>query len=404
VLQRTRSQSFRFAYYESWLQNNKAIPLSRSLPLQTGLFTGKKTRAFFSGILPEQKQREAIAGILGISADNEYRMLEELGGECAGAVMLYPDGVNPPQKPLPSLRELSENELIDILNELPSRPLMVGTTGLRFSLAGAQDKLPVIYANYKISLPLNDTPSTHILKPEPERFPGLALNEVFCMQLAKHVGLKVPDVEYLVIGDKPCILISRYDRVQDKHNHTIRIHQEDFCQALGIPPDRKYESEGGPGIRQCIALLRDWSSIPALDISQFIHALIFNVLIGNADAHGKNFSFLYPSNQRSLAPQYDLVSTIAWPRLSKHLAMTIGNNTSVNVFGIGAWKQMAVSCNLGWPMIRQKIRDISNLVLANAKNINIASHPGMDEKVNSLKKDLESRAKRMLQALSSQNV
>lgn len=292
TLQKHRGQSYRFSYNKAWLKNDRAIPLSRSLPLSTRIFSDKKTRAFFSGILPEQKQREIIADILGISEENEYRMLEKLGGDCAGSVMVYPSGVFPPQAKPQLLRELPENDLIDIINELPSRPLMAGTTGLRLSLAGAQDKLPVVYSNNKIYLPLNDTPSTHILKPEPEHFPGLASNEVFCMKLAKHSGLRVPDVEYLIIGNRPCIIVQRYDRIIDKeNNNTLRIHQEDFCQALGIPPDRKYQSEGGPTIKQCIALLRDWSTIPAIDISQFVILQYLMRSLGMRMLMGKTFLF-----------------------------------------------------------------------------------------------------------------
>lgn len=203
------------------------------------------------------------------------------------------------------------------------RPLMAGSEGVRLSLAGAQGKLPLVVREGRVFLPLDDTPSTHILKPEPERFPGLVANELFCLRLAKASGLDVPDAEAGRAGGVPYLLISRYDRVGNS-----RVHQEDVCQALGFPPERKYQQEGGPLLRDGIALLREWSTAPVLDIRSLIDGLIFNVLIGNADAHGKNYSLLYHKGARRLAPFYDLVCTLAWPEVSENLepvASAIGN-------------------------------------------------------------------------------
>jgi len=316
ILEQDDSGLMQFSYDQAWLEKPGAMPLSRSLPLQSEVFSGKKARSFFAGILPEERPREKIAEILGISDTNDFAMLERIGGECAGAVSLLPEGVAPTDPKNAGHRELTDPELQLLIAELPDRPLMVGKDGLRLSLAGAQDKMPVIVHNKSICLPLGGTPSTHILKPEPDRFPGLAANEMFCMTLARTVGLKTPNTEYRLIGKKSCILVQRYDRVTDENGSTTRLHQEDFCQALGFPPERKYQAEGGPALSDCISLLRDWSTVPVLDIPSFINCLIFNVLIGNADAHGKNYSFLYSGGERRLAPYYDLVSTLAWPGLA----------------------------------------------------------------------------------------
>ena len=272
-------------------------------------------------------------------------MLERIGGECAGAVSLLPEGIVPIDPKDTRHHELTKSELIQIIDELLRRPLMAGEEGLRLSLAGAQDKLPIILHNNKISLPLDGAPSTHILKPEPSNFPGLAANEVFCMTLARAVGLNTPNLEYRLIGTKPCILVQRYDRTTDENGTTIRIHQEDFCQALGFPPERKYQAEGGPTLGDCISLLQNWSTTPVLDIPQFINGQIFNVLIGNTDTHGKNFSFLYSGGKHRLAPYYDLVSTLVWLNLSRNHAMKIGGCKSVNAFTIGEWKKMAKKNN-----------------------------------------------------------
>jgi len=389
-----------FSYDQTWLEKPSAIPLSRSLPLQSEVFSGKKARPFFAGILPEEGPREKIAEILGISDTNDFAMLERIGGECAGAVSLFPEGVTPTDSKNDRHRELTEPELRQLVAELPNRPLMVGTDGLRLSLAGVQDKLPVIIHNNGIFLPLGDTPSTHILKPEPDRFPGLAANEIFCMTLAQAVGLNAPNTEYRLIGKKSCILVQRYDRVTDETGSTTRLHQEDFCQALGFPPERKYQAEGGPTLGDCISLLRDWSTAPVLDIPNFINGLIFNVLIGNADAHGKNYSLLYSSGERRLSPYYDLVSTLAWPNLSKNLAMKIGGCKSVNAFTIGDWKKMAKKTGLGWPMIRERMAESCHSVLNELDEVQAQTKDYSESMVTLLHETMGDRVVRMLDALS----
>ena len=363
ILEQDDSGLLIFRYDEVWLEKPDAMSLSRSLPLQPDAFKGKEARAFFAGILPDAGPREIVAAILGISERNDFAMLERIGGECAGAVSLYPEDDVPPQSKEPSYRELSETELKDILDELPRRPLMAGKEGVRLSLAGAQDKLPVFLRDNQICLPLADTPSTHILKPEPDRFDGLAANETLCMSLAKVVGLSVPDVAYRIIGTKPCMLVKRYDRLVDDNGIMRRLHQEDFCQAMGFPPERKYQQEGGPLVRDCIALLRDWSTIPVLDIRDFIDGLIFNILIGNADAHGKNYSILYAGDGRRLAPFYDLVCTMAWDDLSKIPAMKIGGCKTMETVTSSNWKRMSEESRLGWPMVRDRIIELSQRVL-----------------------------------------
>jgi len=217
-----------FRYAQEWTGRSDSMPLSRSLPLQSEPFRGKHARPFFAGILPDEGPRQQIAAILGISERNDFAMLERIGGECAGAVSLLPEGTPPPTVGETRVRELSENELEDIVGELPRRPLMAGREGLRLSLAGSQSKLPVLIRNAAIALPLGNTPSTHIIKPEPERFPGLVATEVLCMTLAKAVGLNVPPVSVRPVGNKPCIVV----------------HREDHASAL---------AEDGPGIQRGLA-------------------------------------------------------------------------------------------------------------------------------------------------------
>ena len=400
TLEQDDSGLMQFSYNQTWLEKPGAMSLSRSLPLQSGAFPGKKARPFFAGILPEERPREKIAEILGISDTNDFAMLERIGGECAGAVSLLPEGVAPTDPKNARHHELTEPELQQLVAELPNRPLMVGRDGLRLSLAGAQDKLPVIVHNNRICLPLGGTPSTHILKTEPDRFPGLAANEIFCMTLAQAVCLNTSNTEYRLIGKKSCILVQRYDRATDEDGITTRLHQEDFCQALGFPPERKYQAEGGPTLSDCISLLRDWSTVPVLDIPRFIKGLIFNVLIGNADAHGKNYSFLYSGGQRRLSPYYDLVSTLAWPDLSRNLAMKIGGCESVNAFTIGDWEKMAEKAGLGWPMIRERMSESCHSVLNKLDEVRTQTREYSDSMVTLLHETIGGRVVRMLEALS----
>ena len=261
--------------------------------------------------------------ISGVSVGNDYALLQELGGDCAGAITLLDVGVELPNEP--RSRSLSEEQLDALLRELPQRPLAADPEeGTRLSLAGAQPKLPVIH-DAGIALPLNvAAATTHIIKPEPSRFPGLVDNEAFCMELARAVDLPTASVTKQVSSSGlPYLLVERYDR--DLTSDPIRrLHQEDVCQALGYPSDRKYQADGGPTVADTVTLLRLRSAMPSQDLPTFWHALVFNWLIDNCDAHAKNFSLLYDAGAPMLAPLYDLVSTTVYPELTRRLAMSLG--------------------------------------------------------------------------------
>src|SRR5580692_11533869 len=224
-----------FDYAESWLNKPGATPLSQSLPLRTKRFNRNECRGYFAGILPEEAKREIIARNLGISARNDYAMLERIGGECAGAVTFVPAGGALPKKNY-DYRKLSDNELAGILRELPKRPLLAGDKGVRLSLAGAQDKVAVRIEGGEISLPLGGAPSTDILKPAVERFDGVVFNEALCMNLAAASGLPAAGVETRTVDGIDFLVVERNDRHHgksaDDNPNLERLHQEDFCQAL----------------------------------------------------------------------------------------------------------------------------------------------------------------------------
>jgi serine/threonine-protein kinase HipA len=357
-----------FDYAESWLKNPSAIALSHSLPLAKKHFTRNKCRGFFAGILPEEGKREIVAHNLGISARNDYAMLEKIGGECAGAVTFLPVGTELPKRE-DSYRAISNKELAEILKALPRRPLMAGDEGVRLSLAGAQDKIAVHVWRKNISIPLGGSPSTHILKPAIDRFEGLVFNEALCMKLARAIGMNAAHAEIGQVEGIDYLLVERYDRTTSSGApgaaQTLkREHQEDFCQALGIVPENKYQAEGGPSLKQCFALVRDASSAPVIDLQALLDAVIFNFLIGNHDAHGKNFSLTYSGGQTRLAPLYDLVSTSYYPELSPKMAMKIGGEYLSAKITVKHFEQSAEEAGLAKPMARRRVPELAELILS----------------------------------------
>ena len=355
-----------FQYGESWLQREGAVPLSHSLPLRAERFRRKECRGFFAGILPEKSQREMIARNLGISASNDYAMLERIGGECAGAVTFLP------HEPMPDrhygYRELSDEQLAAILKELPRRPLLAGEEGVRLSLAGAQDKLAVRLEKGAICLPLGGAPSTHILKPNVERFAGVVFNEAFCLRLAAATGLPAAAVETRDVAGFDFLLVERYDRqhraVPDSAAVVDRLHQEDFCQALAIVSEQKYQKEGGPSLKQSFALLREVSSAPVIDLARLLDDVVFNYIVGNNDAHGKNFSLVYRPGatgelETRLAPLYDVVSTVYYPELSQDMAMRIGAQYSSEKVTLRDFEKLADDTKLGKALVRERVREMT---------------------------------------------
>lgn len=354
-----------FTYDGDYLASECAAPISHSLPLRSEPYGKRQLRPFFAGLLPEESQRQRIATYLGLSESDDFSMLEAIGGECAGALTILPQGFLP-RHTHTDISQCTEDRLSDIIKALPYRPMLAGEDGLRLSLAGAQSKLPVIFRDGNFYLPENGTPSTHILKPEiSEWFKGIVANEHCCMTLASSLGIPVAKTNMISIRGMPCLLVERYDRTVEMETGAVRrIHQEDFCQALGKPPEQKYQSEGGPLVRDIVRLIRSgWSSRPAKDVLAFVDLVVFNVIIGNADAHGKNYSMLYDGKSRHLAPGYDLVSTVFWPTLAAAPAMKIGGSDSINSILSGHWRKFAEEINISSAALRLRIKTLCSGVI-----------------------------------------
>lgn len=310
---------FSFRYAPEYLQQ-KGVALSCSLPLRAEEFSYREARPFFAGVLPEETSRDIVADRLNVSRNNDIKLANAICGDCAGAVSLLPAG----QKPLPegqSVAWLSPEEFASVLRNLSERSLLAPGDHVRISLAGAMCKLTVCHDGERFGIPDENTPSTHIIKPGRADLPDLVHNECFCALLAEKAGLSVAKASILEHAEGTFLLVERYDR-RDGH----RIHQEDFCQALGYVPTDKYQSNGGPGLKECYALLRSHVTSPAAAINMLTRAVIFNILIGNNDAHAKNFSLLRHANGTiTLAPLYDLLSTEIYDRFRNgDMAMKFG--------------------------------------------------------------------------------
>lgn len=363
ALQVNQHGQMRFTYASGWLADASRPAISFSLPKQQQPFTQRQCRPFFAGLLPEEAQRDVIAGALGISMGNDFAFLEALGGDVAGALSLWPEGEVPPAPdPTRTPRPLSDDDLLELLDTLPKRPLLAGREGLRLSLAGAQTKLPVVLSDDRVALPAPGQPTTHILKPAITRFPHSTENEALVMALAAAVGLPVASVIARSVGGRPYLLVTRYDRRFDANGQAHRLHQEDFCQALAIVPERKYAAEGGPTFKTGFDLLRRATTRPAGAVLAFLDAAVFNLIVGNADAHGKNFSLLYQGAVVSLAPFYDLLSTVAYPDLSANLAMKIAKRAALEEIGQTTWTAFAEDIGLPASFVRRRVRELSAAV------------------------------------------
>lgn len=343
-LQQDENHFLVFQYASEWLANPMRVAISLSLPLTDKPFLNNKAAPFFSNLLPETGIRALIAQRLGVSVGNDFKLLEALGGDCAGALSLLLPGQKPDEAG--SYELLSSEKLRQMIVQMAQRPLLSPGEGLRLSLAGVQNKLPVYMEESKFYLAHGARASSHILKPPIDKVDHSVENEVFCMKLAAELGLPAASAQFWP-DPTPLFLTERYDRSRLSENKLIRLHQEDFCQALGFGSNRKYESEGGPTLKLCFALVNQYSSSPALDKQRLLQWVVFNNLIGNNDAHGKNISLLLLKEGIKLAPFYDLLSTAIYPGISQKLAMKVGGENRPDWIRRDHWERLAADANVG---------------------------------------------------------
>lgn len=333
LLSTTENRGIVFQYLGSYLLKPHSKSISLSLPLQQEEFSQKQCLPFFSGLLPEEFTRKRVADYLHISELSTMKLLEALGQECAGFITIADDEFDESNLKTKyeidssNYEKISYERLEEFVKNITLKPFIKADDKLRLSLAGAQEKLALAFFNNQWYLPLNGSPSTHILKPTREgSLSTLAQNEYFCMNLAKYCGLSVPEIKLENIAGKDVLIVQRYDRIITD-GKISRLHQEDMCQALGIMSEKKYQSDGGPGIKDIYELLKRNSVSPVIDLKNFLTQVLFNYLIGNCDAHSKNYSILYDKKGNArLAPAYDLVSTRVYSSLTQKMSMKIGSH------------------------------------------------------------------------------
>lgn len=336
--------AWRFEYDPAWESRRSAFPLSLTMPLRSGPVAPERLLPWLANLLPETHLAE-IGLRLKVSPQDVVGLLEHIGRDTAGALSIgQPRAAGLCLQPVPD-----EAALKRILDELPARPFLVGERGVSMSLAGVQEKLPVfIDDDGAISIPVDGTPSTHIIKPDTARLAGSVENEAFCLSLARACGLEAARASIGTAGRRRYLLVSRYDRFRDEGGVMRRLHQEDLCQLNGRFPAQKYQraaSGGGISLPMLFGAVEEFVS-PA-ERAALLDAVIFNVLICNSDSHAKNYSILIGAGgSAKMAPLYDLMCAAIYPQVDQSLPQSIaGKFTAADLHG-DDWRALAADVGL----------------------------------------------------------
>ena len=321
-----------FRYEPEWLDSDRAFPVSLSLELSDRQWSGAAVASVFDGLLPDDPTvRETIAAREHADSASTFDLLAAIGRDCVGALRFLPEGDDPGDPTRMRYHAVDDDDIARRLANLATNPLgMQHDDDWRISIAGMQEKTSYLDIDGKWQVPEGATPTSHIFKPAMREGPHGAdfsdspWNEWLCLMLCTELGLPVARAEILFFDDKPVIAVERFDR-RWEDGILYRLPQEDLCQAFGVPPTRKYESNGGPGIPAILDFLNR-AAAPHDDRRLFFKAQIVFCLLAALDGHAKNFSiFLTPDGFR-LTPLYDVMS--ADPYYSPYevkLAMAIGH-------------------------------------------------------------------------------
>lgn len=379
-------------YRDSWREAADAFPASLSMPLERAVWPPETAMPWVMNLLPEGEPMRAMQRALGVAQEDLLGLICATGGDLAGALR-----VGGPRL-APGVYRRIENaaDLERIITDLPRKPFLAGEEGVTMSLAGAQDKLPVARLDGGLAVPMNGAPSTHILKPDNPRLPGSVQNEALCMVLADRCRLQAASVTTGRAGERSYLLVERYDR-QGPAGQTMRLHQEDFCQALGLPPGAKYERSqiGVPGVSLAalFALVRD--HMTAVDITRLLDAVIFNIAIGNVDSHAKNYSILLSSGAPRLAPLYDLMSGLSWAGVTQNHAQAVGDQVRGRHIQARHWRRMAEACGLAPTATVRRVIGLTDRIqreLAGAVDAVRAMPAGPGPHLEGLAQDIQARA------------
>ena len=368
-LRKEASGAIDFRYDESWLGWEHTFPVSLSLPLREDRYIGDPVIAVFDNLLPDNVDiRRKLAERSHADGADAFSLLGAVGRDCVGALQFLPEGEEPGKAGTIDARAASEKEIAAILGDLSRSPLGVGKDEeFRISLAGAQEKTALLRWKNKWHIPHGTTATTHILKPEiGKREDGIDLslsveNEHLCMQLVAALGLPTAKTEMAAFGDKKVLVVERFDRRWTKDKRLLRLPQEDCCQALSVPPARKYENQGGPGIADLIGLFKG-SDDPGHDQKQIMKVQIVFWLLAATDGHAKNFSlFIHPGSRFSMTPLYDVMSVQPvfdagqLRQRELKMAMAVGKNRHYKVREIVPrhFLQTAETCGMGESILHE---------------------------------------------------
>jgi serine/threonine-protein kinase HipA len=351
-----------FIYEPDWVALRGSFPISITMPLKADRVASDIFLPWAANLLPESEQLRTLGQLLGLSRSDVIGLLSQIGGDTAGALSIGQPG----RTATVQWRSLETTvELERLIEGLPSKPFLAGEEGVSMSLAGAQSKLAVsVNEAGHISVPMNGSPSTHILKPDVPRLCGSVYNEAFCLTLARRVNLPACHVTTGRAGKRTYLLVERYDR-KYQSGRWRRLHQEDYSQALGRPPSAKYESNksgtGGPTLKEMFALTR--RHMPPTEILRLLDMLIFNVLACNTDAHAKNYSILIRGNGASVAPAYDVMCGEVWENVTKNLVHKIGDSNRGAQLQAKHWQAFARECGLNPKQVLDRVATLARLVI-----------------------------------------
>jgi len=367
----------KFIYNDEWREARGAYPLSLSMPLAASEHPHDVIEAFIWGLLPENELvLERWAKKFQVSARSAFALISQVGEDCAGAVQFArPERLDAILNSVPAnIDWLNESDIatrLKMLRDDYSAWRRHGDAG-QFSLAGAQPKTALLLQGGKWGVPSGRIPTTHILKPPTGTFDGHAENEHFCLALARALGMPAASSTVMHFGDEVAFVVERYDRrIIDRR--IVRIHQEDMCQAFGVPPARKYENEGGPSVRRIVDFLRENSGSPREDIQTFIDAVAYNWLIGGTDAHAKNYSILIGAGGRvRLAPLYDLASLLPYDELDPlklKLAMKLGSKYRIRDINARSWEKLSEDLRLDKKEVARRVCEMASKLPVEARAI-----------------------------------
>lgn len=335
-----------FSYDIAWLGRAQNFPISRSLPLQEEPYTGPVVYSYFDNLLPDNVQiRQRLAANMGAPGDDVFDLLSVIGRDCVGALQFIPEGAPDPTTFEVRGHTINNKDIAEKIRNLKSIPLADSADDdLRLSIAGAQEKTAFLKSSRGWQIPQGTTPTTHIFKPAMgELEPGVVFehsveNEWLCAQIAEAFGLPVASCEMAQFEDITTLIVERFDRsVESKR--ILRLPQEDFCQALSVPSFKKYENQGGPGIKAIMDLLNE-SNSPAEDRRVFMKTQILFYLLAAIDGHGKNFSLQWTPGGFHMTPLYDILSAQTlvdagkYPLQKIKMAMALGDHRHYKVTDI----------------------------------------------------------------------